>query len=563
MSFDGTRKTSLYVLRCAFFMLALGVVSAPAQVIQIQGGSSSLLDAYGGSFELHSGDSTGRFDLGVRGRPEVGFSYSRPYKGWDWSIGDRIIPFVLPTDQFSRSSYFMGRGLSLERREGDDHMLFYLGTTSLGFRTPYVNLASSQRGMELLFFEHRISPTKRFFSYNILSSRQTSLQGFEWTPKEGLDLATTAGIGANQGYWAGSLDYERDWIHIQSSYTRSGDSFHRVDVEAPLVAETTGANVRVQLHPLRWLALTMSHQKYLNPLGGSSAAPSAGVDSLGASVTAAGFNLNGSIFRSKTQLNNLHSFTVGAQRAFGDRFLAGTSYFQSHASGSKWHSISSQFRERLTRRFSLSQVVTESNGSTTMGFGGNFVSNYFSIGLEHQTFFVPFTDRAHSPFRQALMINLQLRLPHNIQLHAATIMDAFGRVRYTTYADSYFYPGGAAPNGGGRYRPLPIFIVRGIVVDEQAHPIRGAALEIDGQTIFTDSQGAFQLRVKKAKTYAVEILRDQFMFPGQYDVVSAPATVESAQEETAKPYEIILRRVYPRRPAVAAAAPGTPGHGSK
>jgi hypothetical protein len=529
--------------------LALAVTPASAQVIQIEGGSSSLLDAHGGSFELHTGDSTGRFDLGYLNGPEFGFSYTRLYRGWDWRAGDQIIPFVLPTDLFNHSYYFMGRGLSLEKRTDTDQMLFYTGTTSLGYRTPFLDVARSQRGVELVFFQHQISPTMRFYSYNILSSQQTSLQGFDWMLGQGLKVAATGGIGANQSYASGSVEYERDWLSIQAGYTRAGDSFRRIDVQAPLVAETTGANLRVQIRPASWLAFNLSHQNYLSPIPNSSTGTSAGVDSLGVSAVAAGFRFNGSAFRSQTKLNNLHSFTLGVQRSLWDRGDAGVSYFESHARNSAWRSVAAMLHERLTRRFSLSQVITESNGSTTMALGGNFVSNLFSLGVEHETFFFPFADRSHSPFRQAVVVTLQLQLPHNVRFNGATTVDALGRLRYTSYVDSYLYPHGSAPNGNGPYHRLPIYVVRGVVVDEHDRPVRGAALQIDGQPVFTDSQGNFLLRVKKQKMYALEVLTDQFMFPGRYEVVSAPATVEGGTEEMGESYEIVLRRVFPRQTA--------------
>jgi hypothetical protein len=539
--------------------LALAVTPASAQVIQIEGGSSSLLDAHGGSLELHAGDSVGRFDLGYLDRPELGFSYTKPYHGWDWRAGDQIIPFVLPTDLFNRSYYFMGRGLSLEKRTDTGRMLFYAGTTSLGFRTPFLDVARSQQGVELVFFEHQISPTKRFYSYNILSSQQTSLQGFDWMLGKGLKLAATGGIGANQSYAAGSLEYERDWLSIQAGYTHAGDSFRRVDVQAPLQAETTGANLRVRLQPASWLAFNLSHQNYLNPIPNSPTGASAAVDSLGVSAVAAGFRFNGSAFRSQTKLNDLHSFTVGVQRSLWDRGDAGVSYFESHAGHSNWRSVATLLRERLTRRFSLSQVITESNGSTTMALGGNFVSNRFSLGVEHQTFFFPFADQSHSPFRQAVVVNLQIQLPHNVRFNGATNVDALGRLRYTSYVDSYLYPHGSGQNGNGPYRRLPIYVVRGIVQDEHGQPVRGAALQIDGQPVFTDSQGTFLLRVKKPKAYALQVLTDQFMFPGQYQVVSAPATVEGGTEEMAKSYEIVLRRVFSPRPAPSEASSSAGG----
>jgi hypothetical protein len=97
-------------------------------------------------------------------------------------------------------------------------------------------------------------------------------------------------------------------------------------------------------------------------------------------------------------------------------------------------------------------------------------------------------------------------------------------------------------------------VVRGAVVDEHSKPVRGAALQIDGQPVFTDSQGNFLLRVKKEKPYALQVLTDQFMFPDHYQVVAAPATVRGGTEELAKPYEIVLRRVFSAKQAPSAAS---------
>jgi hypothetical protein len=543
----------------AVLALALTSQAASAQVIQIGGGSSSLLEAYGGSFELQAGESTGRFDLGVLGQPEIGFSYSRPFHGWNLTAGDQSIPFVLPTDLFNQSYYFLGRGVRLQDRHKHDRLLVYAGTTSMGFRTPFLNVARSERGVGLVFYERQLSPTTRFCSYNVLSSQQTTLQAFDWTPRQGLKLATTSGIGNNQGYWAGSLDFKRDWIAVQSSYTLVGDSFKRVEVEAPLVAETAGANLRVQLHPMQRLAVVLSHQNYLNPIPMSVAGPTAAVDSLGTSVLAGGFGIHGSVFHSRTRVTNLQGFSFGAQRSFLERFEVGSAYFASRTRGSHWNSVSTSVREALTRRFTLSQVIAESNGRTTVSFDGSFVSNRLSIGLEHQTFFFPFAGQTGSPFRQALLINVQLQLPHDVRLHAATNVDALGRLRYTSYANSFLYPHGSRQERGRGRPKLPVYVVRGTVMDDQARPIRGAALEIDGQLVFTDSRGEFLLRVKKAKPYSLAVLPDQFMFQDRYEVITAPTAVRGEREEMAKSYEIILRRAFARRPVVAAT--GTPAEG--
>ncbi len=87
-------------------------------------------------------------------------------------------------------------------------------------------------------------------------------------------------------------------------------------------------------------------------------------------------------------------------------------------------------------------------------------------------------------------------------------------------------------------------IVRGRVVDQNGEPIFGAALRVDGELVFTNSQGMFFVRRKKAKELRLEALLDQFMFPGVYRAVLVPRTVRAAPEETSEMNEVVIGR-YP------------------
>ena len=276
------------------------------------------------------------------------------------------------------------------------------------------------------------------------------------------------------------------------------------------------------------------------------------MNSFGIYASVRGFRFNSAHYDSHTAVSHAQGFTLGAQRSIAGRVEVGSDFLSSQAGGAHQHSISTRLREIVNRRFALSQMVSRSNGHTTFGLGASFTSNRFTVGVEHQTLFFPFADATHSPFRQVLMLSVQLRLPHDIQIHGATNVDATGRARYTGYATSFLYPNGSGGNNRGRGRGLLEYIVRGIVLDEHGDPVQGAALRIDNQLVFSDSQGVFLLHVKHDKTYRFEVLPDQFMFPGRYEVVSAPATIAAGREEGAKLAEIVLRRTPPPQPALAA-----------
>ena len=102
-------------------------------------------------------------------------------------------------------------------------------------------------------------------------------------------------------------------------------------------------------------------------------------------------------------------------------------------------------------------------------------------------------------------------------------------------------------------------IVRGHVVDEADRPIAGAALEIDKELVLTDSTGGFFLRTKKAREVALKVLADQFLTPGLFEVVSAPATVQSEREEIAEEVTIVVRRVSRPRDGESVASSSSAG----
>ena len=135
-------------------------------------------------------------------------------------------------------------------------------------------------------------------------------------------------------------------------------------------------------------------------------------------------------------------------------------------------------------------------------------------------------------------MNLRLQLPQDIQLHGTTNVSPLGKVRYTAYASTFLYRPGGPTSKPTMYEN----VVRGCVVDETGEPIFGAALRVDGELLFTDSQGIFLVRRKKAKELRLEVLLDQFMFPGAYKVLSVPRTVKPAREELSEMNEVVLRK---------------------
>ncbi len=520
--------------------------AAQGQAFKLQGGGSTLFDGYGGSVEVRGSNYTGRFGLGLLdGKLRTGVYYATTWRSTVWGSGDQSIPFSLPTDIFNHSYHFLGRGVSAAWKNERNSLFVYGGATTLGFSTPFLNLAETRSKAGVIFYERKLTPSLRFLSHNVVAARQTSLQSIAWAPSDQMKMAFSGGIGNNQPYWSGSMRLDKKWIEVDASYSRAGDAFRRIRVEAPISSETDRENIRIALKPLRNLQFTASRQNYLSPLQSGAATERATVNSYSAWTSLRGVQLHGSFFDSTTQAGRARGLTLGGRRTWFNRVDTSADYMRSAPSlGPAFHSVVGTVRERITPRISLSQVVTISNGQTNVSFGGSFLSNRFSFGVEYQTIFLPFQTTGSSQFKQVLALNLRLRLWGGVEINGASDVTTLGKLRYTAYATGYAYRGASYDRGNAAASgAIYSYIVRGRVTEEGGQPVRGAAVKIDEDIVFTDSQGSFVLRRKKPKESELSVAFDQFVLAGNYAVVTAPKVVKAAREETAELYEVILKRL--------------------
>ena len=530
-----------------------------AQVFQLTGGSSSLMNAEGGSLEVHGGNYSGRIDLGYLDRPSLGFFFSHPYNNYLLGGGDQQIPFLLPTDLFDRSFYFQARGLSLAEKTADGRLFLFAGATSNGYTAPFLNVARDDTPAGSLFYERQLSPTVRFFSRNIISERQTSIQAIEWSARKDIKLALSAGIGNNQPYGAASFTMTNHWMALDASYARSGEDFRRVLVQTPQLAENDRENIRLELRPWSNFRIVLNRNNYLSSFT-TNTVERALVQGIGAGTSVAGVQLYGSYFQSSTQMGSSTALALGVRRMITRRFEAGTDFLRSsYSNGAPARSFVGNLREILNSRFSLTQIVTHNAGQTNVAFGGNFISNLVTVSVDYQTVFLPFVQNTPGQFKQVVALGLHFQLPHGVQLNASTNVTPLGQVRYTAYASTYAYRGQGSDSPGATFTGSFFRnVVRGHVADALGEPIAGAALYIGENLTVTDSDGNFLVRLKRPGELNLKVAFEEFTTPGNYVVVQAPGSVRAAGEDSAKDYEIILRRV-----ANAAASPNPADQASR
>src|SRR5437879_9890309 len=119
------------------------------------------------------------------------------------------------------------------------------------------------------------------------------------------------------------------------------------------------------------------------------------------------FQMYGSLFSSETGAGTARAVSMGVRRHVTERVEAGIDYLRSTLpNGSVIHTEVSTFRENVSQRFSLSQVITHGSGQTSIAFGGTFLSNLLTASAEYKTVYLPFAPTGQSQFRTVFVLNV-------------------------------------------------------------------------------------------------------------------------------------------------------------
>lgn len=536
-------------MRFVFRLLLMAAIipELHGQVIEVNGGSSSLYQAQGGTVTARGSNYDASLGAGVvAGRFVGGANFTKLIGKSTYIFGDDYIRFLLPTDVFDSSHYLIALGAGVKTNLRGTDMFALVGATSNDFSSPLFEGVRAESPAGILFLKHQITPHLQLSSDMVFSRQQTAIQSLEWTPKDKLKFAASAGVGANQPYGAASMDFLSTKLDVKAAYIEAGSQFHRVAVDTPLLSEPDRENIMVTVKPAKFLSLGAGRQNYLTPVGNTSTNIRSTVDQASGSLQVLGTGLTASFYHSTYLGSSNNATAYTASRSFFDRIHTTTSYLESRPSnGTKVQSLIANLTETLTPRLDVTELVSRSQGQTTVSFGGGFLSNFASVSAEYQTYYIP--ERNSQPFEQALILDVQLHVMHGITLHGATFVAADGSLRYTADTQAVMARQGAfgAENGAApmEHANLGSMVIRGTVVDTSGHPVAGAALMLDQLLVYTDDEGTFQVRERKQHTHQLKVLGGQFLGGGVYRVVTAPATVESEPESSAPETAVVVEHV--------------------
>jgi hypothetical protein len=539
-----------FVLGLAIALLA---AVAPAQVFKIEGGKSTLFDADGGSLSIKGPNSDSEFGAGVyAGHFQYGAVVRTKVLGYTVTAGDDSVRFDLPTDVFESTAYFSSRGVGISKNSADSGFYAFGGLTSRWLGTSFFRAARSEDPVGVFFFHHRITDTLHFYSRDIFTEKYTALQALQWTPEKWLKTSATAGIGSGKPYLATAADADIDKWRLKGSYVAVSPDFRRIIVPDIQNSEPERENLQATYRFSRDATVSASHRNLLQPLTLDGDLARASMDQVNGTFRIKQTYFGTGLFTSRFQGQDSWgtNFYVGQRyRQFLD---VSANYFASKSGDQKVDSmITGTFREIITPRLNVLQVLNYSNGNVSLSYGGEFITNRFNASVDYQTVYLPF--RTSKPFQQTLSFNTTVHVVGPFSVTAASSVAPDGRVRYTFGASTYLYRYGSLMPSWGQshesYR-FPKYVVQGVVKDEQGRPLSGAAVQIGSDLVYSDGQGRFLYRSSKNKPMKFAIVPSEFLTAGIYEVLKAPDSVTPEREAQAQDVQVVVRRLTKEQAAL-------------
>jgi hypothetical protein len=537
-------------LRLVLVTVALSWLSVRADaqtVVEVQGGGSSLSDGYGATANFWRSGMDGWIGLGYLDGFRAGaFLRRATNRGDTLGFGNSALIMRLPTDVFTPGYNLLVQGVSYAGGTQRTSYLLFGGASSAGIGAPAFQPTSIERPMGAFFLQHRVEPTVRLTAAAIIAERQTFLPGVQWQPTPDLTGGFVVGMGSDRPYAASSLLLRRGSLGVQASYSWNPERFRRVAVPTPNQTEVDRENIMLTYDVGPQFSVGVGRQNFVQ----DSADTAPVTRATGNTVFAGGrwreLRLTGGLYHSESNgIANLSSyFALGRELT---RWLDTELFLlQSRPEGqSAVTTPVANLRWRISPRIGVSQQVSLHHGRPTVLVGASLVTPVGEFAADYQIVHQPL--QPFKPFRSTLNLTARVQLG-SYSTSIGTYMRPDGAVDYSASGSTFLYMGsfgGAQPQqiGGGMAR----YVVRGIVRDDQGSPIEGAAVELNGEVVYSNSAGEFFLRTKHPQHYPIKVLVGEFLLPGEWEIVSAPETATAEDERRAAPVIIVLRA--PKTPA--------------
>jgi hypothetical protein len=527
-------------------LLGVLIVCLPAgasgqTVVELQGGGSSLVGGYGATANFWRSGIDGWIGLGYLDGFRAGAFLRKAMAHDTLGIGNSALVMRLPTDVFIPGYNLLVQGVSYSGGNASTSYLAFAGASSAGVGAPSFQPTNIEQPMGAFFLQHRSGPTVRVFSSVIVAEKQTVLPGLEWQPIPELTAGFVAGVGSGRPYAASSLALRHGPLGVIASYAWNPDRFRRVAVPTPNQTEVDRENISVTYDVSEQFSVGVGRQNYVQDSADSKPPLRATGNTAFVGGRIRDVRLTAGVYDSRSEgIRNLSSY-LGVGREITRWLDAEVYILQSRPEGQPTVTTPlANLRWRLSPKLGLNQQISIHNGHPTVLFGASLITSFGEFGADYQIVHQPF--QPFNPFRSALNLTARLQLGR-YSTNLGTYIRPDGAVDYSASGSTFLYLGSF-----GGIQPQQVsasmsrYVVRGTVRDTEGNPVEGAAVDVGGEVVYTNSSGEFFLRSRYPRRLTLKILADEFLLPGQWEPVTVPGEVTAADESRAEPVRIILRQ---------------------
>jgi hypothetical protein len=201
--------------------------------------------------------------------------------------------------------------------------------------------------------------------------------------------------------------------------------------------------------------------------------------------------------------------------------MAGVSYrYRWLSVSSNWFRSSgrSQFAQVFSQSFHHWQLTEALDNANQFSGGLSYHNNVVTLSVNQSLMFVPGTG-----FTQVVSAGLGFHLRDtgvNSQIYRAPNL-----FKYTTSADSWLY--GPIPDASGHSAKPSIgkYLYSG-TVELDGIPQEGVAVKVGGkELVYSNRDGRFEVRSKKNQRLPLELVLDENIVAGEFQLISCPASV--------------------------------------
>ncbi len=524
-----------------------------AQVFQVQAGGSSLFQGYGGVVNMWGNGFEASLGIGYLDGLRVGASARRLMGGRDTlRVGNDLLPFDLATDVFSGGGTVFAQGASYQMRRGRTQLWTFGGASAIAQAAPYFSAQTPSRAMFYSRAKHDVNRTFSLEGHAVFTERQSVIASAVWRPTIGVRSAASAGLGSNSPYGAIALEADRRTWEAKVAVVGLGNRFRRTSVPMPMQTELERENALLMWKPYEGWSLGVGRQHFRQDSAFQGIARRAALNQVTATARVAQTTLSTGVLVSEAGSHPNISSYLTARREITGRLQSELYLLQ------VWRPIPAKnttpvliLRELISPQFSLLQSITWDQGRTSVAFGGTINAGLSSLSLDYQVAHSPYLTQ--DPFVQSMGVNARVYIA-GFNLSVGSFVTPDGRIHYSAQGSRFAYRGASSGgNGWNDGTKISDYVVLGRVEDEAGNPIDGASLEIGTDAVYTDSRGRFFVRKPGTRSVPLRVVLDDFLAPGNFEVVRAPATVTPEREGTATPVVIVVKRV-PQRSSPAGAS---------